>query len=476
MNIRHTRWSTVALSLGLLGTLSAQASYTAYDNFSGAFIVPQLWQGQETGGAVREALRLVVADPLVTGNKRLLLFNLAYGGFASNAGTSSGTLALNVTDPGSVGGIRATVEAGNLWPGACATNTDATTTMAGIGGAFFNPNPMAPSATGDVWATLGLERRSDATGAANVVAVVARLSQCSDAKCERRATLAEQTLGTAATTQRIILAVEWDRPNRQFLFQRGATTVALPYSIADVLAPVVHAKGLLTMNAAANCEAPGIGVALMEAYFDDVLTKPMPALPPVFPPDQYEPNETAGAARFLGTVPDGGSVVHEATIHTTEDRDWFRIQATEQTAPSCFPGQVQNYRTTIRLTGIPPGRDYDLQVRVGTPSGTPFSSANAGDADESIAVPWSGNCAAHDTMDFFIEVRYVSGLPTDAKYQLITSHARTIVLGQEPDSFSSSRFVAPSSSVNRVAVFAARPSHSGSVHSISSSDSTAMAK
>lgn len=417
---------TVVCSIGLLATVAAQDPYTAYDTFSAASIAPRLWRGQETSGEVREALRLVVADPLVAGNRRLLLLNVAYGGFESNTGTSAGTLAVNVTDPGAVGAIRATVEAGNFWSGACAANTtDPTTTMAGIGGAFFNPNATAGSAAGDVWATLGLERRSNSTDAANVLAVVARLTQCKDAKCEQRITLGEQSLGTAARGQRVVLALEWDRANKQFLFQRGATAVAIPYSVADTVAPGVHGKGLLTTNAVANCAAsPAPTAAFMEAYFDDVSTKPAPALPPVFPPDQYEPNDSGLQAVNLGQIGEDRTVFFEASIHSMEDTDWFRIRAVETTSPFCWPGSDQPYLTTFQLTGIPPGSDYDLLIRADSPGGFQFSAIASGNADESVPVNWFGTCGAADDRDFYVEIRRGSGPPSDAKYRLTVSHRR----------------------------------------------------
>ena len=58
---------TVICSIGLLASVAAQDPYTAYDNFASASIAPRLWRGQETSGEVREAVRLVVADPLVAG-------------------------------------------------------------------------------------------------------------------------------------------------------------------------------------------------------------------------------------------------------------------------------------------------------------------------------------------------------------------------------------------------------------------------
>ena len=419
---------TAALSVGLFAALSAQATYTVYDNFdgSGGFIAPHLWRGHEVSGGVREALRLLIGDPLVPGNRRLLLFNVAYGGVESNAGTESGILASNFTNPGAVGGIRATVEAANVWAGACAANpAGVTTAMAAIGGAFFNPNPTTLSAAGDVWATVGVERKSNATTPLDTLAVVARLTQCMDGKCEQRALLGEQTLGSATKTERLSLGLEWDRTNKRFVFQRGAASAAIAYSIEDGMAPGIQTKGAFTINEVANCEGGPRAAALMEAYFDNVSTAPTPSLPVVFPPDQYEPNEAPNAAVFLGNVSDGAfQTWNQATIHSLNDRDWFRVRAVETTNQTCWPGDDQWYRTTFQLTDIPAGSNYDLRVRFGSITGTEFASTASGNSAETIQIRWAGTCGSADAADFYIEVRYASGLASDAKYRLTVTHAR----------------------------------------------------
>ena len=142
----------------------------------------------------------------------------------------------------------------------------------------------------------------------------------------------------------------------------------------------------------------------------------------VLAPDGYEPNETVSAARFLGTINDDGLPFSiTATIHSTIDVDWYRVRAREVSSSVCFPGSDQDFRFRVDLTQIPAGRDYDLEVRVGSPSGSSFTSAASGNANEQLSITVRGTCGSDDSFDFYIRVHRFSGVPSSSPYRLTMS-------------------------------------------------------
>jgi uncharacterized protein YjdB len=130
--------------------------------------------------------------------------------------------------------------------------------------------------------------------------------------------------------------------------------------------------------------------------------------------DIFEPNNSSGTAFNLGDVDEGATRLIDATIHTTTDRDWFRVVAREATS-ACFPGTDQDFRFSVTLSGIPAGRDYDLVVYT---DGQPGTFPNRGSSDEGVIWTFDGTCGADDSREFLIEVLWFAGAPSSVPYRI----------------------------------------------------------
>ena len=72
--------------------------------------------------------------------------------------------------------------------------------------------------------------------------------------------------GTAAKVE-----IQWDQPNHQFLFTRGAQlAVPVPYNVSDVESPGLPYKNLEIFNNVANCTTAPRPIANITALFDNV--------------------------------------------------------------------------------------------------------------------------------------------------------------------------------------------------------------
>ena len=140
---------------------------------------------------------------------------------------------------------------------------------------------------------------------------------------------------------------------------------------------------------------------------------------PSLPPDPYEPNDFASQASNLGNLNDGSvGVVTTATIHSLTDEDWYRVHAVEASGSACFPGTSQSFLFQVDLSFIPVGRDYDLEVHLGSPTGEVRLSQNSGNANEHVSFTLSGVCGNADAFDFWVHVKRYSGDPSDQPYRL----------------------------------------------------------
>jgi hypothetical protein len=121
--------------------------------------------------------------------------------------------------------------------------------------------------------------------------------------------------------------------------------------------------------------------------------------------DTYEPNNTCGAYRSLGTIAEASSEQSfVATIYPSGDEDWYRFYA-EEGSHTCFPGSDQDYRVRVRL--VPPaGADcVDLDVELYNDSCTRLTYSNNGSCTaESLEYEWDGSCGGDDSRYFRIRV------------------------------------------------------------------------
>ncbi|MBI1944391.1 MAG: choice-of-anchor D domain-containing protein [Deltaproteobacteria bacterium] len=146
------------------------------------------------------------------------------------------------------------------------------------------------------------------------------------------------------------------------------------------------------------------------------------------PLEANEPVNTCSASAVnFGDVNDNNSPVTFTgyKIYPAGDEDHFRFRAHEDEFNFCLGSEP--YRTTIELLDIPAGRDFDLQVRDGSCSGTVFTSQAGGNLDESLVLDWSGSCGSDDDKTFYVRVYpYPVAGPDDScfAYRLRITHDR----------------------------------------------------
>ncbi len=112
-------------------------------------------------------------------------------------------------------------------------------------------------------------------------------------------------------------------------------------------------------------------------------------------------------------------------LYPAGDEDHFKFRAHEDEFNFCIGSEP--YRTTIELLDVPAGRDFDLAVRDGSCSGTVFTSAAGGNANETITLDWSGSCGSNDDRTFYVRVYpYPVTGPDDScqAYRLRITHDR----------------------------------------------------
>ena len=135
-------------------------------------------------------------------------------------------------------------------------------------------------------------------------------------------------------------------------------------------------------------------------------------------------NDACGAAVRIGDAIEGGQTSITASLYDGDlasgDEDWFVVKAKEQ-SNACFPFSGENFQTTITLSGIPAGSDYDLEVFDGGCGVTRFASSVGGNANDEIVLNFGGTCGFDDNRDFFVRVFRFSG-GSCANYTLTVKH------------------------------------------------------
>ena len=136
-------------------------------------------------------------------------------------------------------------------------------------------------------------------------------------------------------------------------------------------------------------------------------------------------NDSCGAAIRISDAIEGGQTAIGGSIYSFPalggaDEDWYVVKAKEQ-SNTCFPGSGEDFRTTITLSGIPAGSDYDLEVRDQNCGGATFTSAAGGNANDQVVLTFGGVCAGNDDRDFLVRVHRFGG-GSCANYTLTVAH------------------------------------------------------
>jgi hypothetical protein len=122
------------------------------------------------------------------------------------------------------------------------------------------------------------------------------------------------------------------------------------------------------------------------------------------PLENPEPQAScSGSVVNLGNVEDNNQPVTytDYMIYPDLDQDWFRVRVVEDEFNFCIGGE--DYRSTVELLDIPDNRDYDLQVRFDSCTGTSFTSAGV-TTSETIVIDWGGSCGSDDNRWLYIRV------------------------------------------------------------------------
>ena len=234
-----------------------------YDDFNAAQLDAGKWVREEEGAGTEPSVQLQ--------DNRLRLFNRSYGKTDSNKGQDSGGLFLSFANLTAVTAIKATVQVKDVGTYGCPSNSEATRVSTFLGGPFFSAaTPTSGSVLRNVWALIGIVRGSDTTAPTDVLSVVSRVGQCTNADCKESTWLHSRYLGPVKRGEMATLRVQWDQDNHRFIFQRDDDPeIFVPYTLADTASPRGRRKGLRIGYGAANCTTIR-PEAFIGAFFGDV--------------------------------------------------------------------------------------------------------------------------------------------------------------------------------------------------------------
>lgn len=251
-----------ALALGLWvasGPARALEGYTLYDDFSSGVIDPSRWADSERSRQVTaNTLRLVQKD---------------WGLTNSDLGTQGISWSEGIARSGPVTQLRANVRVNSIGLTGCAANPNATRVRARLLGTFFNSGNRSPGSNiGDVLAQIYLYRDHNSADAAGVMRIVGTVLMCTSSDCNSATTIGTSaSLGTASLGTNVLLQIEWDRLNKQFLFSRDkGTPSAVAYTVDDSADPGNVFKTVGTRTDVASCASGPRAFGYVDAKFDNV--------------------------------------------------------------------------------------------------------------------------------------------------------------------------------------------------------------
>ena len=258
----------VLLVVLLGGPTHAVEKLALYDDFNATLINPEKWVGYEVWSSwtSREIVRQIVWN-------RLRLFTRGYGDNTKETGRSPGGNRLRFTNSDAVTAIRANIQVKSYELTGSPGNPDYSFVRAALAGYFFNTGTPTPgSSENDVWAQVGIVRRSNSADPPDTLIVEAYSQHCSDKDCNAGTTLKYEPLGTIKVGERTTLSIKWDKINHRFLVKRDtASEVSLPYAVSDTSPPATsNLQRLDTSYSIANSTTQPRPTAMIDAYFDNV--------------------------------------------------------------------------------------------------------------------------------------------------------------------------------------------------------------
>jgi hypothetical protein len=260
--------------------------FTLYDNFGSKIIDPDKWVGQQTE---TDSSHRVLRESVVEIDKNQL--HLVARTWAckdclnNDTGTQGGQSRLRALGAlSSATSMQATVQVKQLAVAGSDVNQNPAQARARLVGWFFNDGTSTGPGdqTGDVFAWIGLRRKSDSTDAAGVMTIVGVVARCEDSTCSDSSTTETQPLGTVKYGPKTTLALDWDDGNQRFIFKwlsgKNATTAEITYAQAGVsnAAQRVNTANRLDVWSTVPNDNGTTGerpMAFMEAYFDDIYYK-----------------------------------------------------------------------------------------------------------------------------------------------------------------------------------------------------------
>lgn len=257
------RYQACALALAAwaaCGPAAAAEPYVLYDNFQVAPLDPARWTDFERSRTVTGTnLRLTARD---------------WGSTSSDSGSTSINWGDNITRSGPVTQLRATLKVVEIDMTGCAANATPTYVRGRVIGSFFNSGNRSPgSQTGDVLAQVWANRASNSADAAGVLRVEGWVGVCTNSDCSSTMQIGTTVpMGTVKKGSNVVMQVDWDRANKQFLFSRdkGATTAVSYAGIDDSADPGNPFKAVGTRSSVASCASGPRAYGYIDARFDNV--------------------------------------------------------------------------------------------------------------------------------------------------------------------------------------------------------------
>jgi hypothetical protein len=270
MNVVLSGW--VMLLIVLIGMPGYAAErLVPYDDFNATSINPDRWLGGQSSSTFphwgTEAIRQIQ-------DHQLRLMYRSYGAPTAATGTIRSELTLMVRHSVAVTAMQAAVTVTDAVATGCPGSGEHTVTRAALGGRFFSGAASTPEGeVRDMVAFIGITRVSGATDPPDVFQAQAVVFYCANRPCTAGLTLHSRDLGPVTRGATARLRVEWDRLQRQFIFQHDDhpevfAKCAVP---SEVVAPGSPAKVLNVMQFVPDCTATPLPMAFMDARFDDVM-------------------------------------------------------------------------------------------------------------------------------------------------------------------------------------------------------------
>jgi hypothetical protein len=215
-------------------------NYVAFDSFG-----TSLLNATKYSGAL-ERSRVVQSGVLLMAQRDL-------GNQTSDFGSLPLTWGTNIRNPEKVTQMQVTMKATNATVTDCASNPNTPSfVQQRMFGTFFSAQPVAAGdLTNDVMAIARLGRfNADAAGTLRVDALVI---QCTSADCNTSTTLWSQQMGSVNVNSPATVRVDWDKPNKRFIFRYAGSTFLAAYAVSDANPPSRPFKQLGTRTSLANC-------------------------------------------------------------------------------------------------------------------------------------------------------------------------------------------------------------------------------